>query len=619
MNNYIHKAGLSILLFILTATISLSAQNEGSNWVFGDYAGLTWNTTTTRSATVIYGGSGSANITVPTNLSSPKLTTTEGCFAYSDKNGQLLFYSDGTRLWRGDHTQVSVTMTGNYSSAQSGIVFPYPGKTNQYIAVTVPWNAEASPKLAFTVIEASTPSNATVISSNTLLQGYKGDLMVESVQAIRHANGTDFWIIAPGSPRISGATDQNTYLNVWEVTSSGVASTAPAKTIRLPKSTLSSSRGYLKFSSGGNYFAWGTWSRGVLYYGRFDPATGEFSSIGYVDRGNGNDNFYGVEFSPTGKYLYVSPATTSGRSKIVERFNFEQLLNSGNTTTEGIITNTYAGTYMGALQLGIDGRIYAVENNTSHLYIIDQPDSQNPKVYKLNNYLNGTGKLGLPTFSASFFLPGEITLTGNSAPCKGSSETYTATITPQGTGEYKITHIQWYVNDVIQGAPKAISGNSSTFTYSFPSSATGNYIIKAVQCGTIDGNPTEIGGAKTLTATPQDCNSNPDIEEVTGNLSVCKSLTATNTYSIRINGLGAGNGLVKTIGWDFGNGSTATTTVSATGTYTQNVIYKKAGTYTLTITPYNSSNSPIIGEIQTKTIVVKPCVLPVNPKIHLYK
>lgn len=619
MKNTIYRISLLIILFAFTTNISLFAQKEGNNWLFGTNAGLTWNSTVTKSATTIYGGTGSANITVPANLSSPNMITTEGCFAYSDKNGQLLFYSQGSRLWRGNHTEVSGDpMTGNFSSAQSGIVFPYPGKTNQYIAVTLPWGADADPKLAYTVIQASSGSNATVLSRNTLLKGGKGDLITESVQAIRHANGTDFWIIAPGCPKRTGASDPNTYLNVWKVTSGGVASTVPEKIIQLPRAVRASSKGYLKFSSGGNYFAWGTWTEGVLFYGRFNSATGDFSSIKYIDRGE-NDNFYGVEFSPTGKYLYVSPATSSGRSKIVERFNFEQLLNNSNTTTDGIITNSYAGTYMGALQLGVDGRIYAVENNTSHLYIIDQPDSQTPKAYKINNYLSGTGRLGLPTFSSSFFLPGEISLTGSTTPCKGSSAAYTATVTPQGTGDYRITHIQWYVNDVAQGTPKALSGNVSTFTYSIPSSATGSYTIKAVQCGTIDGSPKEIGGAKTLTATPQDCSSDPEIEGVTGNLSVCKSSTATNTYSVRVTSVGSGTGLLKTINWDFGNGITATSTVSTAGTYTQNVIYKKAGTYTLTITPYNTNNLPVTSKIQTKTIVVKPCVLPVNPKIHFYK
>lgn len=620
MKNNICKISL-LILFVMTANIALFAQKEGSNWLFGRNAGVTWNNTVTQSATVIYGGSGTANITVPANLSNPRLATSEGCFAYSDENGQLLFYSDGTSLWRGDHTQVSITMTGNSSSAQSGIVFPYPGRTNQYIAVSVPWAPDGTTlKLAYSVIQASSSSDATVISSNTLLRGGKGDCITESVQAIRHANGTDFWIIAPGCPNVNPDTvDPNMYLNVWKVTPTGVAATTPAKIIQLPNPVTNSSKGYLKFSASGNYFAWGTWTRGVLFYGRFDPATGDFSSIGYIDRGASgtNSNFYGIEFSPAGRYLYVSPATSASRTKVVERYDFEQLLANSNDVTEGIINSTYAGSYVGALQLGIDGRIYAVEEETKHLYIIDKPDSQNPIAYKITNYLTGTGKLGLPTFSSSFFLPGEIALTGETAPCKGTSETYTAAITPQGTGSYEITHIQWYVNDVAQGVPVAISNNASTFIYSIPS-AGGSYIIKAVQCGTIDGNPIEIGGAKTLTVTPQDCDSDPEIEEVTGDFSMCKSSTATNTYSIRVNTLGSGNGLLKSIFWDFGNGTTATTAITATGTYTQSVIYKKAGTYTLTITPYDNNDLPIDTMKQEKAIVVNPCVLPVNPGIHFY-
>jgi hypothetical protein len=78
------KKKLFLLLLALSYT-GLYAQREAAIWYFGNKAGLDFN-------------SGS-----PVALTNGELITTEGCASFSDKDGRLLFYTDGTYVWNRNH------------------------------------------------------------------------------------------------------------------------------------------------------------------------------------------------------------------------------------------------------------------------------------------------------------------------------------------------------------------------------------------------------------------------------------------------------------------------------------------------------------------------------------
>ena len=127
-NNFpIIKSGIVILLLFFTIHVNAQSK-EAHNWYFGAYVGMTWNTTQT-----IGGLSG-----LPTPLQPSAMTNQqEGVFGMSDANGNLLFYSNGMTVWNKNHAVMSngSGLTGHDSSAQSGIVIPYPGQPNTYIAI----------------------------------------------------------------------------------------------------------------------------------------------------------------------------------------------------------------------------------------------------------------------------------------------------------------------------------------------------------------------------------------------------------------------------------------------------------------------------------------------------
>lgn len=198
----------------------LTGPKETYNWTFGSNAGLTWNTTRSYSVSPLAGGAtGNSLPNLPTIIRS-SLDTTEGCFSISDSNGALLFYSDGISIFdkSNNYMQNGGGLIGNPSSAQSGIVVPYPGNSKKYLAVSIGQYTDNN--LSYSIVDMNSATNGgyplgAVTSKNNFLTGGSGGIG-ESVTSIRHRNGVDYWIVAPGR----GGT---TYLNAWRMTSTGIS------------------------------------------------------------------------------------------------------------------------------------------------------------------------------------------------------------------------------------------------------------------------------------------------------------------------------------------------------------------------------------------------------------
>ncbi|MGZ5283433.1 MAG: hypothetical protein ACXWEY_14250, partial [Bacteroidia bacterium] len=114
------KVVFHILLMFCFAQATF-AQKEANIWYFGEKAGLDFN-------------SGS-----PVALTDGELITREGCATISDKNGKLLFYTDGVYVWNKMHKVMpnGSDLKGDPSSTQSGIIVPYPSDTTKFYIFTV--------------------------------------------------------------------------------------------------------------------------------------------------------------------------------------------------------------------------------------------------------------------------------------------------------------------------------------------------------------------------------------------------------------------------------------------------------------------------------------------------
>ena len=158
----------------------LGAQPEGYNWFFGNKAGIKFNTDNTIDF-----------------LSGSPIFTNEGCAVMSDTLGNLLFYTDGSKVWRADHTNMSNgPLLGDFSSTMSAVILPYPCHNNLYIVFTADYY-DGSNGLNYSIIDMTLPNGGDIDPLNKNINLLKQYQTCEKLIAIPHANQQDYWVVTP--------------------------------------------------------------------------------------------------------------------------------------------------------------------------------------------------------------------------------------------------------------------------------------------------------------------------------------------------------------------------------------------------------------------------------------
>lgn len=437
------------IIFILS--FSAYAQKEAYNWFYGYGQGITWNHTQTFEGIPIDAPNTRVTLSgIPTRYEPQNvrpemypIRAGEGCFSLSDESGKLLFYSDGMTIYNSNHEimENGTNLSGNVSSAQSGIIIPYPNSRKKYVAVSIGVSGAGSLSYNILDIEANNGLGRLELPKKrlfTLPPGAQTRDFVESITATKHANGIDFWIV---SIQRSGT---NSKMVAWLLTENGISSSPVTSAI--PNISLMNNLdfyGYLKISPNGKFFSFLLKKEKNFVWGEFDNSTGRFTNIhDYYSLRRTTFDCYGGEFSANNQYLYISSGTLS--NKKVYAFDFFELLqlNTIPLRTYDLPESVHTA---GTLQLGPDYRMYMTMlvpsfNNARHsslLYLFDTPnDPVNTKVYALENLSlrpdqGGGGvfgtMLGLPSFVSSFFMEAK----GTSTICVGEEAIYTISTNAQ--------------------------------------------------------------------------------------------------------------------------------------------------------------------------------------------
>jgi len=472
---------------------------EGNNWYFGNSGRMTWNTV----QTIVDNGKTLTGLPTPITTPSAMGSQHEGVFCMSDKDGNLLFYSNGMTIWNRNNMVMSngTDMFGHESSAQSGIVIPYPEQDGKYIAFSASMNINSSfppgpgNRVAYSIIDMSLADGlgAVTTEKNILLTGHKG-VLGESISAVRHSNGVDFWFVAVGKG--AGA---NSCLNVWKVTSAGVdpvcVGSYPLNTNTNPEAPAN---GYLRFSVDGKYFAWGEhmsleFANPRLHFGEFNPSNGTFPTIKDMDNGH---PIYGVEFSPSTELLYMS-----GYDANVHIYKFAELLAAPNPPTGvGYRAMIAANDYVGALQLGPDGRIY-----TSIGTVIDDPDNFSGATSHFVGHLimSGYGAMGLPNFLPHIFTPTPKAggIGNNQNVCHNTQPALLTSIMDAECGDETITYLWQRSTDGLSWSTALGTNNLKTYQ---PPILTASIFYRrsatSTSCGTVYSDPVRMTVAPALSA-----------------------------------------------------------------------------------------------------------------------
>jgi gliding motility-associated-like protein len=371
-----------IFIFILFS-LQLSAQKEATFWYFGENAGLDFSTNP------------------PTTINNGKINTFEGSSSISDKEGNLLFYSDGLSVFDkngdimsfSDGTKASGNLLGDPSSTQSGLIVPNPDSDLLYYLFTIDDAIDKENGLNFYTIDLSKRDGlGEIISGPESLSFGEENEWSEKVTAVAGKECRTIWLIS--------ATSTKFY--AFKIDENGVNKNNPEITI-LP--FKDNQRGYLKVSPDGKKLVEAN-QRDFSYIYDFNDETGAITNGRVLElEGAG----YGVEFSPSSNKLYISTGEVSQQNRVRENvFIFQYDVSSSdivkiNSSRKSI----YRGRgYRGALQLGIDQKIYYAKSKENSLGVINFPENIGDQVNYVHDGIslgNNKSTEGLPPFIQSFF------------------------------------------------------------------------------------------------------------------------------------------------------------------------------------------------------------------------
>jgi len=294
-------------------------------------------------------------------------------------------------------------LKGNSSSSQSAVILPNPANLNQYYIFTVQAISHRG-GLHYSILDMS-------------LNAGRGDIMpahkninllehsAEKIAAVEDGIG-GYWVLSYAG--VLGNESRYDTFHAFRINSSGINPSI--------KSTFSDcgtvdGRGYLKISANASKVVLCNQNLRHVCLHDFDVSTGILTGQTSLDT---TFSPYSAEFSPSSEKLYIS---TGGlfASNDSTLYQFD-LTSSDIQNSRTVVFNERSK--RGALQLGIDGKIYYARPERTFIGVINNPESNGLD----SNYVNeGVGlngmkcKQGLPPFVQSYLVAG---INANNA-CEG--------------------------------------------------------------------------------------------------------------------------------------------------------------------------------------------------------
>jgi hypothetical protein len=293
-----------------------------------------------------------------------------------DKYGNLLFYTNGIyianaqddTMLNGDNLNPGPFTNSNSFNGlplpQGNLILPFPDDSTKYYLFhetcddpNVSW---ATFYLYYSIIDMTLDSGrGGVVQKNTVLLN---DTLVEGrITACRHANGRDWWLVAPEF--MTGEIFK------FLITTQGILGPYN-QNLQTPRDNYF---GQAVFSEHGDRFAYYDYNDDLDIFD-FNRCTGDFSNRVHIDI---NDTAYagGAAFSPSGQYLYISSM------KYVYQFDTWASDIELSKTVVAEWDNFYspfppAGTTFYLASLAPDNKIYInCGNSTTAIHVINYPDS----------------------------------------------------------------------------------------------------------------------------------------------------------------------------------------------------------------------------------------------------
>ncbi|MEO5931267.1 MAG: M43 family zinc metalloprotease [Candidatus Kapaibacterium sp.] len=434
----------SLTAFISVGTCEFS--KRWNIWYFGYGAGIDFN-------------SGQ-----PVALTDGKLYAKDGTSTICDKDGNLLFYSDGDTVWNRRH-QVMINGTGLWgheAATQSATIVPMPGSDSLYYLLTVTDWWQPNTGIRYSIVDMSLDGGLGGITSAKNVPIH--DNVSDQVAIAMHSNCHDIWIVTHEM--------NNTRFLSYLLTPSGL-STNPIITDIGPVTGNASPRfGYLKFTPDGKRLCNALGANATdptLVMFDFDNSTGVVTNPIILADHDELRYSYSPEFSLDSRYLYISNLLTK------TLYQFDLAAGGPAAVRASKLLVATPTQELGGFQMGPDGRIYITSRWSPTISVINYPGRRGAACGFVEGAINLKGRtssLGLPTRIAE---SGSIRISGPGKICTGDSVAI------------------YYVHD----SPCRLGKASWR--------VTGNARIATVNDTTVAVHATGAGGATLIVETPGRC------------------------------------------------------------------------------------------------------------------
>jgi hypothetical protein len=383
---------LGLLAIILCYAIVLNGQNRNNVWCFGDSAGIDFN-------------SG-----IPLSISS-SLDSRGSSASISDTSGNLIFYSAydptvniaGTDPVKVYSSNNAIMLNGD--SIKGGgwyreiIITPDPANSNQFYLINIGVTLDYG--IYYSKIDMTQNGGlGAVTQKNIQLQNFK---VSDGLAAIKHGNGRDWWIL------FRNWTTVNSNFYQYLITPNGISN------VIIQSIGSSTDNGFSKiiFSHDGSKMVLINYP-GLMEIYDFNRCTGIISTpvtIHLEPVSPPFNNFWSAEFSPNGRFLYV---TSYKDTCYLYQYDLQSPNPASTRITLDTITNYLIG--IGNLKLAPDGKIYLTHawECPAFPYCYPYPDSVYNQVNMNLSVINYPDSLGTDCGYApfSFYLGGKRTYYG---------------------------------------------------------------------------------------------------------------------------------------------------------------------------------------------------------------
>lgn len=365
---------------------------EANIWYFGDKAGLDFST---EPPTVLTDGQGH-------NYSFAAATA-------SDVRGKLLFYTtDGDTVYNRFHEPmpngIDVTIGGGstgYGDTESMIV-PHPGDSGKFYLFTSGATDSSPPR--YSLVDMRLDGGR-----GDIMQGEKSIILAPNAEcrfaAIKSCSFKGFWLLAH-------RFQSNEFL-AYKIDSSGLdVNAVVSATGSADNYFAGSGTGQMKFSPNGKCIARGVFAEKKVEIYDFDSFTGNVNLTFSLSLPSSQAPT-GIEFSPTGRFLYVTTYTTVANPAL-KLFQID--LEAGdknaveNSTIEIASLLQPPFFYYGEMQLAPNGKIYVAQFSagipSGSLGVIHKPDERGVACQfqpSGQSLASGTSWGSLCNFVASYF------------------------------------------------------------------------------------------------------------------------------------------------------------------------------------------------------------------------